>query len=105
MEADGEFVAHGAGGDEEGGFFAEEFGGGKLELGDGGVIAEDVVADRGFGHGFAHGGGGLGDGVAAEVDHGLGIIGRGEFLHNGRGEGARTKRVHGFLEEMVAEHC
>ena len=36
---------------------------------DGGVFAVNVVADFGFHHGAPHGGGGLGDGVAAQVDH------------------------------------
>jgi len=36
---------------------------------DRGVLAVDVVTDRRAQHGFAHGLGGLGDGVAAQVDH------------------------------------
>ncbi len=68
VDADGDLVAHGAGGDEDGGLFAEDGGGRLFELIDGGVFAVDVVADLGGGHGLAHGGGGAGDGVAAEVD-------------------------------------
>jgi hypothetical protein len=60
-----------------------------LELDHGGVVAEDVVADLGFGHGAAHGGGGPGDRVAAEVDgrerHGTGSIAdRMVYPHGGR---------------------
>jgi hypothetical protein len=36
---------------------------------DGGVFAVNVVADFGLQHGAAHGGRGLGDGVAAKIDH------------------------------------
>ena len=68
VEADGDLVAHGAGGDEDGCFAAEDFGGFGFETIDGGVFAVDVVADLGVGHGFAHGRRGAGDGVAAEVD-------------------------------------
>ena len=65
VEADGDLVAHGAGGDEDRGLSAEDRGGLLLEPVDGGVFAVDVVANFGCGHGLAHGWGGLGDGVAA----------------------------------------
>lgn len=60
-------VAHGAAGDEEGGFFTCAGGGEFLQAVDGGVFGVDIVANFGFGHGFAHSGGGAGDGVGAEV--------------------------------------
>jgi hypothetical protein len=69
--ADGGLVGHGAGRDEAGGFFAHEFGDAVLEADDGGVITQDIIPDLGIGHGLAHGGGGAGDGVAAEVDWGV----------------------------------
>ena len=65
---DGDEIAHGAGGHEEAGFAAEDFGGAGLQLVDRGILAVDVVADDGFGHGAAHLGRGARDGVAAEVD-------------------------------------
>ena len=34
---------------------------------DGGVFGVDIVANFGFGHGFAHSGGGMGDGIGTEV--------------------------------------
>jgi hypothetical protein len=37
----------------------------------GGVFAVNVVADFGFGHGAAHGWGGVSEGVATEVDWGF----------------------------------
>ncbi len=69
VQFDRDGVAHGAGGDEQGGFFAGDFGGALFQAIDGGVFAIDVVADFGFGHGAAHGGRGLGDGIAAQIDH------------------------------------
>ena len=60
-------VALSARGEEEGGLFAGECGDVVLEAVDGGVLAVDVVADVGAGHGRAHGGGGNRDGVAAKV--------------------------------------
>ncbi len=68
VELDGDLIAHGAGRDEEGGLALEDLGGGALEAIDGGVFGVDVVADLGRGHGLAHGGGGLGDGIAAKID-------------------------------------
>ena len=62
-------VAHRAAGDEEGRLLAEQLGRPLLEGVDGGVVAEDVVAELGLVHGLAHGRRGVGDGVAAEVDH------------------------------------
>lgn len=67
---EGDEVAHRSAGDKERGFFANAVGGERLEAIDGGVFAKDVVAHLGAGHGLTHGGGGLSDGVGAEVDHG-----------------------------------
>jgi hypothetical protein len=68
----GHEIAHGAGGDEEARLLAEEVGGTLLELVDGRVVAEHVVAELGRRHGPAHRLGRAGDGVAAEVDRALG---------------------------------
>ncbi len=62
-------IAHRAARDQQRGLGAEEFGGSLLELADGRVLAEDVVADLGRGHRAAHGRGGECDGVRPEVDH------------------------------------
>ena len=61
-------IAHGAGGHEEAGFAAEDFGGARLQPVDRGILAVDVVADVGFGHGAPHLRRGPRDRVAAEVD-------------------------------------
>ena len=75
--AEGELIGHGARGSEEGGFLAEQFGDTSFEEFDGGVVAEDIVADGGGGHDGPHGLGGLRDGVAAEINrHGEGRRGR-----------------------------
>ena len=50
------------------GLLAGQLGGALLERDDGGVVAEDVVADLGLGHRAAHRRRGLGDGVGAKVD-------------------------------------
>ena len=71
VNAHAELVAHRAGGDEERGFFAEHAGDSLFEAADGGVFAENIVADFGGGHGGAHAGGGASYGVAAEVDRRL----------------------------------
>jgi hypothetical protein len=68
VEADGDLVAHGSGGNEKGGFAAKDFGGAALKLVDGWIFAVDVVAHFGGGHGGTHFWGGAGYGVAAEVD-------------------------------------
>ena len=64
----GDEVAHRAGGDEQPGLLAEQLRGALLERDDGRVVAEDVVADLGLGHGPAHLGRRLRDGVGAKVD-------------------------------------
>ena len=64
----GDEVAHRARGDEEPGLLAEELGGPLLEGIDRRVVAEHVVPDLGRGHGAAHLGRRLRDGVGSEVD-------------------------------------
>jgi hypothetical protein len=66
---DGELVAHGARGDEERGFLAEQAGDGFLQLAHGGVFAVHVVAHLGARHRIAHGLGGARHGVRTKVDH------------------------------------
>ena len=56
---------------------------------DRGIIPEDVIADLGVGDGVAHGWGGLGDGIATEIDGHKAPIekgGRGDRQRNFRGE-------------------
>ena len=65
---DGQLVAHGAGGDKKGGFLAGKLRRQLLQAVDGGVVTIDIVPHRGLGHGPAHLRGGLGDGVAADID-------------------------------------
>src|SRR5690242_5346644 len=67
LDRDG--VPHGAGGDEERGLHAGDFGGALLQAVHGGVLTVNVVADFSFGHGAAHLGCGSGDCIAAEIDH------------------------------------
>jgi len=63
-----QLLGHGAGGSEHGSFFAEDFRNARFQAQHGGIVAKDVVAYFGLRHPFAHGGCGLGDGVAAQVD-------------------------------------
>ena len=65
VQANGDLVSHGAGGNKDRGRFAEDLGGIFFETVDGGVFAVDVVADLGRGHGLAHCWGWPGDGVAS----------------------------------------
>ena len=64
----GNQVAHGAAGGEQARFLSHHFGGAFLQGVDGGVFAKDVVADFGRGHGPAHLVGGVGNGVAPQVN-------------------------------------
>ena len=66
-------IALRARGHEERGLEAELAGDALLQGVDGGVVAEHVVAERRAQHRVAHGGGGAGDGVAAQIDgcHGV----------------------------------
>src|ERR1019366_3958675 len=67
LGADG--IPHGAGGHEQRGGFAGDFGRPLFQAVDRGIFAINVIADFGFEHGAPHGGGGLGNGIDAEVDH------------------------------------
>ena len=64
----GDEVAHGAAGGQQAGFLAQHGGGPLLQLINGRVLAENVVAHLGLGHGPAHLAGGFGDCVAAQID-------------------------------------
>src|SRR5262249_36591426 len=71
MDPHAELVAHGARGDEESGLFAEHFSDSLFESADGRVLAENIVADFGGGHGGAHAGRRTSYGIAAKVDRRL----------------------------------
>jgi hypothetical protein len=64
-----DLVAHGAGRQVDRGLLAEQLGHHLLQQGHGGVLALLLVADLGLAHEAAHLGGGLGQGVAEEIDH------------------------------------
>src|SRR4051812_3448037 len=64
-------IAHGAGGDEESGFFAEHSGDSLFEAANGRVFAENIVTHFGGGHGCAHAGSGASHGIASEIDRRL----------------------------------
>ena len=68
QRGDGQHVGHRAGGREERVLEAEQVGHPSLQGVDGGVLAVDVVAHLGLGHGTPHAGGGTGQGVGAQVD-------------------------------------
>ena len=73
---EGDEVAHGAGGAEEGRLVAGELSGELFEALGGGAAVAGVVGDGGVGHGAAHFGGGLGDGVTAKIgDDAVGHVG------------------------------
>ena len=67
LEHDRQLVAHGSGGDENGGFLADHRRRLLLEGIGGGIVGVDVVADLGLGHGLAHLVGGPGDRVGSEI--------------------------------------
>ena len=69
VQLDRDGVAHGAGGHEQRGFLAGDFGRALLQPVDGGIFAVNVVADLGLHHGAPHLGRGLGHGIAAQIDH------------------------------------
>jgi hypothetical protein len=62
-------VGHGAGRHPQCVLQAGDPGDGALQLAQGGVAVEHVVADRGLGHRAAHRRGGAGDGVGPQIDH------------------------------------
>ena len=63
-------VAHGAGGDEQRRREAQLIGQPGLQTIYRGVFAIYIITQLGSHHGFAHGGGRLGDSVATQVDQG-----------------------------------
>ena len=65
MDLDADGVAHGAGGHEQSGFFAEDLRGTFLQLANGGIFGVDVVADLRGKHRLPHRGRGLGYGIAS----------------------------------------
>jgi hypothetical protein len=62
-------IALRAGGHEQRRLLTQHRGDALLQRVDGRVVAEDVVSDFGGGHCRTHRRSGLGDGIAAEVDH------------------------------------
>ena len=84
-------IALGATGDEDGGFLAEQVGGAFLERVDGGVVAEDVVAELRLRHRASHLRRRPRHGVAPKVDQGHGREYRTRTRHvpTDRGGGAR----------------
>src|SRR5947209_10784691 len=68
VDLDGNLVAHGAGGNKNGGFPPENLCGPLLQPVDRGVFTINVIANLSFSHGAAHFGSRLGDGVAAQVN-------------------------------------
>ncbi len=70
MGLDAELVGHGTGRDKQSCFIAEKIGGHVLQAIDRRVFAKDIVADLSVCHGLSHLGGGLGYGIATQIDHG-----------------------------------
>ena len=69
VQADGNLIAHGAGGNEQGCFAGKCLGGATLKKVDRGVFPVNIVAHLGRGHGGAHLRAGASDSIGAEVDH------------------------------------
>ena len=67
-DLDGNQVAHAAGRNKEGRFFAEDFGSAFLQEIDGGIFAINIVSHFSGGHGPAHFVAGARDGIAAQID-------------------------------------
>ena len=61
-------ISHRAAYDQKGRLLSQPLGGHRLEAVDRGVLAEDVIAQRGVMHGLPHGLGGKGYGIAAQID-------------------------------------
>ena len=91
-QLDGDCVPHRAGGNEQGGRLAGDFGGTLFEAVDGGIFAIHVVADFGFEHGAPHGRRGLGNGIAAQIDHRIQ-----ELLEDFIGVGRRLVREYSII--------
>ena len=68
----GNEIGHGAACREEAGFLAHTFGRHRFQALYGGVVAKGIITHLGGGHGLAHGGRGLRDGIGAQVDDALG---------------------------------
>jgi hypothetical protein len=68
-QLDGDRVPHGAGRNEQGRRLAGDFGGALFQAVDGGIFTIHVVAHFGFEHGAPHRRRGLGNGIAAQIDH------------------------------------
>ena len=68
MDPDGGLVAHGAARHENRVFLAQDLANAVAQAVDGGILVLLLVAHLCLGHGLAHAGGGLGFGVAVEVD-------------------------------------
>ena len=73
---------------------------------DRGIIPEDIIADLRVGDGVAHGWGGLGDGIATEIDGHKAPIekgGRGDRQRNFRGRcGGAWAEVAGWVRSCVS---
>ena len=82
MHLDRDLVGHGARRAKKTGLHAKAIGEDGLEPQNGGVVAQDVVANRGCGHGPEHGLGGGGYGIGAEI--------RSRCIHRFEGRGWRT---------------
>ena len=67
MDLDRDLVGHSSRGAKKTGFHGKAFGEDGLEPQNGGIVAQDVVANRGCGHGSEHGLGGAGYGIGAEI--------------------------------------
>ena len=103
-DLDGDEIAHAAGGNEQGGFFAEDFGGTLLEEIDGGIFTVDVVADGAEAMALAHFVAGTSDGVAAKIDgvfDGQDVIRIDELIAFGDGVGHVVLRRQTHLPTCV----
>ena len=69
VQPHGKLVGHRPGRHKHRRLLAQKLGGEPLQLIDGGIIAKDIIADRGLGDRPPHRGRGLRDGIAAQVDH------------------------------------
>ena len=81
VDLDADLVRHRAGRHVQGSFFAEQRRDALLQPIHRRVFAEDIVADLGRSDGRPHTGGGPGDGIASEVDNG---VGHGEEVDSSR---------------------
>jgi hypothetical protein len=77
VDLDRDLVAHGAGGQVDGGFLAEQLGHHLLQPVHGRILALLLVAHFRLAHEAPHVRGGLGQGIAVEIDHD--VVLRGEW--------------------------